>query len=263
MPLSRLQAPTPATSGRLFYAGAKNLILWVVTILFLLFGHSQTGLRAASPQAEQPTVDAAHQKADAADEFDWRDMPPLLSRVAGLAPEKAVKELLENTAVLRDYVALELQAQCGSGAPACDLKPGDPTLEAAITKRIDDTVRGNIFTRRNVTRVDYLLSHQPFPFTAITAMKSGGRQDAFLVLDFAENSYTSAQIESKYGSPRDKSIFQRFSMFEYRIDEKTYVAHAAFTIDPVTGQARRLAISLKRKNVQQKHADASRHAQTR
>jgi len=213
-------------------------------ILLLLWSLGPMGPVAASAQSEQASVPGSEGKPDSADDFDWREMIPLLYRAAGLPPEEAVKLMLENTAVLRAYVALELQAQCGPQASACSSQPASPAL---ITKRIDEVVRKGIFTRKNVTRVDYLM-RQPFPFAAIAAMKSRNRRDAFLVLDFAEKICTAAQIEDKYGSPRDKSIFQWFSMFEYRIDAKTYVARAAFTIDPVSGEAQRIAISLKRKD---------------
>lgn len=217
-------------------------------ILLLLSSLGPMGSGAASAQTEQASVPEAARKPDSADDFDWREMIPLLYRAAGLPPEEAVKLMLENTAVLRAYIALELQARCGPQASVCDSQPASPAL---ITKRIDEVVRKGIFTRRNITRVDYLLARQPFPFAAIAAMKSRNRRDAFLVLDFAEKSCTAAQIEDKYGSPRDKTIFQWFSMFEYRIDAKTYVARAAFTIDPVSGEAQRIAISLKRKHAQE------------
>jgi len=216
-------------------------------ILLLLSSLGPMGSGAASAQSEQASVPSAEGKPDSADDFDWREMIPLLYRAAGLPPEEAVKLMLENTAVLREYVALELQAQCGPRAPACDSQPASPAL---ITKRIDEVLREGIFTRKNVTRVDYLM-RQPFPFVAVAAMKSRNRRDAFLVLDFAEKSCTAAQIEDRYGSPRDKTIFQWFSMFEYRIDAKAYVARAAFTIDPVSGEAQRVAISLKRKDARE------------
>jgi len=148
--------------------------------------------------------------------------------------------MLENATVLREYIAQEIGSRCA----ACD---SPRASEAEITREIDGAVNKGIFSRKNITRVDYLMP-QPFALGAIAAMRSRNRHDAVLVLDFAPNSCTAMQIEDKYGSPQDKTIFQWFSVFEYRVSTKSYAARAAFTIDPVSGAAQRIAISLKRKN---------------
>jgi hypothetical protein len=95
--------------------------------------------------------------------------------------------------------------------------------------------------------VDYPLEGQSFPFSEIAALKSENRQDAYLVLQLADRSYTAAQLQAKYGAPYDTNIFQWYSVFTYRLNSAGYTSTAVFEIDPVDGAVIKIAISLRAK----------------
>lgn len=168
--------------------------------------------------------------------FDWRTALPYLDKAADLPDEEGIRELLENLTVFRAYIAKEIATQ--------DTKTA---RDAAVTEKIDAVVHEQIFRRHNIARVDYPLTRQPFPFTFVAALKTTKHQDAYLVLYFKEKSYTAAQVQGKYGAPSDATIFGASSLYTYKLDTATYTAKAAFTIDPVSGEVNRVAISLKRK----------------
>ncbi|HYN15879.1 MAG TPA: hypothetical protein VES66_08845 [Terriglobales bacterium] len=226
---------------------AMKPMICLVMMSLLLSGFAALGSRAASSDNSQPSSTSGPVELSA-DDFDWRDMLPSLYEAAGLPAEEGIKEMLENSRVLRAYVATDIQAQCKPGAQPCGTKSDGSMLQAAETREIDEIVREGIFRRHKITRVDYPLTGQPFPFTSIAAAKTQKHRDAYLVLDFTEHSYTAAQLQEKYGAPYDTIIFQWFSMYKYRLDTKTYAARAAFTINPVDGEVRRVTISLKRKD---------------
>lgn len=231
---------------------AMKPMIRLVMMWFLFFGLASVGSSAASGDSNPPSITNRPVEVSA-DDFDWRDMLPYFYVAAGLPAEQGIKELLESSRVLRAYIANDIQAQCRPGAQSaqrCGNKSDGSTLQAAVTKSIDEIVQEGIVRRHKITRVDYPLTGQPFPFTSIAAAKTQKHRDAYLVLDFADHSYTAAQLQDKYGAPSDTIIFQWYSMYKYRLDTKTYAAKAAFTINPVDGEVRRVAISLKRKDRQ-------------
>ena len=89
---------------------------------------------------------------------------------------------------------------------------------------------------------------QPFPFSEISVLRSEKQQDAYLVLQLADRSYTAAQVQAKYGAPYDTDIFQQYSVFKYRSDSPQYRSKAVFEIDPLDGAVMKIAISLKARN---------------
>jgi hypothetical protein len=231
---------------------AMKPIVRLVMMSFLLFGLAPVGSSAVSGDSNPPSITSRPVEVSA-DDFDWRDVLQYLYVAAGLPAEQGIKELLERCRVLRAYIANDIQAQCRPGVPSaqrCGNKSDGSTLQAAVTKNIDDIVQEGIFCRHKITRVDYPLTDRPFPFTSIAAAKTQKHRDAYLVLDFADHSYTAAQLQDKYGVPYDTIIFQWYSMYKYRLDTKAYAAKAAFTINPVDGEVRRVTISLKRKDGQ-------------
>jgi hypothetical protein len=179
-----------------------------------------------------------------ADNFDWREMVPYLFTAATLPGEQGIKAILENSSVLRAYVANEVQTDCERDEDQCSAK-GE--LESEVSKRIDDIAHEEIFRRHKTATVDYPLTRRPFPFSEIAALKSENHRDAYLILALADHSYTAAQVQAKYGDPYDTDIFQWYGIFKYKLDRPGYTSKAVFEIDPVDGAVIKVAISLKLK----------------
>jgi len=227
-------------------AHAMKPMLPLVLMWLLLSGLVPPGSSAGSGDSDQPPI-ATGSVEFSADDFDWREMIPYLYVAAGLPGEQGIKALLENARVLRAYVASDVQAECQSGRNPCGGRSGSFTLQGEVSKRIDQIVQEGTSRRHNITRVDYPLTRQPFPFTDIVALKTEKHRDAYLVLDFAGNSYTAAQLQDKYGAPYDTNVLEWYSVYRYRLDTRDYAARVAFEIDPIDGSVIRVAISLRRK----------------
>jgi hypothetical protein len=188
-----------------------------------------------------------------ADNFDWREMVPYLFTAATLPAEQGIKAVLENSGVLRAYVANEVQAECRPHENPCAAKDDGVTLEREVGKRIDEIVQEGFFQRHKAAIVDYQLTRRPFPFSEIAALKSEKHPDAYLILALADHSYTAAQLQAKYGDPYDTDIYQWYSIFKYRLDGPGYTSKAVFEIDPVDGAVIKVAISLKLKKTKNRH----------
>lgn len=211
-----------------------------VLMLTWLLSASAPAVWGAS-EGGKPSLGTA---AFSADDFDWREMVPYLFVAADLPAEQGIKAMLENSKVLRTYVANEIRAQCGRERRC----PNDGSvLDGEVTRRIDEIVQEGIFRKHKTAIVDYPLTHSPFPFSEIAALRSERRQDAYLILALADRSYTAAQLEAKYGAPYDTNIVQWYSVFKYRLDSPRYSSKAVFEVDPVDGAVIKVAISLKPK----------------
>lgn len=198
----------------------------------------------ASDSGNSPTVATAQPYS--ANDFDWRDMVPALATAAELPGDQAVKELLENSSILRIYILTQLRAECRSDKSRCAF--ADHTaLEKEITSRIDDIVSKSLVSQHKTAIVDYTLGSQPFPFSEIAAYKSEKQRDAYLVLSLSGRSYTSLRVKAKYGIPFDDDIFQWYGVYKYRLDNADYRSEAVFEIDPPTDAIVKIAISFKPK----------------
>lgn len=203
-------------------------------VIALLFACMLPPAASPAPADDARSASAAASAAVSAASFDWRAALPELDKAAGLSEEDGIRDLLETLPLLRAYMARELAAQAA-------------VQDQAVTDKIDAVVRQELFHHRDVTRVDYPLKHQPFPFTFVAAVKTRKHHDAYLVLYFADKTYTAAQVQAKYGAPPSASIVGAASLYTYKVDTPTYSARATFTIEPVDGSVDRLAISLRRK----------------
>jgi hypothetical protein len=200
----------------------------------------------ASDAGVQPSLTLGDRVRFSADSFDWRDAIPYLFTAATMPGEQAIKVVLERSNVLRTYVTNEFLIGCAADKSRCP-KAGDVTLDGAVDKRIDEIVDEGIFHQRKNAIVDFKLSQQPFPFSEIVAVKSEKKQDTYLILAFADHSYTVSQLQAKYGAPYDTDIVQWYSVFKYRQDSPRYTSKAVFEVDPVNGSVLKVAISLKPK----------------
>jgi hypothetical protein len=95
--------------------------------------------------------------------------------------------------------------------------------------------------------VDYPFQARFFPFTEISALRSDSQQDAYLVLLFADRTYDVTQLRAQYGEPDDTNVFDRFSVFMYRLNTPRYTSKAVFEVNPADGAVMKVAISLKAK----------------
>ncbi|MGA7443172.1 MAG: hypothetical protein WBW82_13460 [Candidatus Sulfotelmatobacter sp.] len=200
----------------------------------------------ASDGGNKPPDTGPQAQFSAAD-FDWRQMVPYLFAAAALPADQGIKAVLENSKVLRVFVGNEIRAECIPDKGRCAAKREGFTLQGEVNKRIDEIVREEIVHTHKTASVDYPLQGQLFPFSEIAALKSENRQDAYLILQLADHSYTATQLQDKYGVPYDTNIFQSHSVFTYRLNGADYTSRAVFEVDPVDGAVMKIAISLKAK----------------
>lgn len=181
------------------------------------------------------------------EDFDWREMVPYLFAAAALPEDDGVKQMLENAKVLRVYIASDVRAECKPGNERCDSSRDGFTPDGEITRRIDDIVKEGLIHRHKTASIDYAFDRRAFPFSQISALRSDKRQDAYVVVQFADRAYTVSQVQAKYGAPYDTDIFDRYSVFKYRLDNGHYRSKAFFEVDPTNGSVLQVAISLKAK----------------
>jgi hypothetical protein len=223
----------------------KPVILLVLWSFFSVFAPAQS---SAASDGSNPPSGTSGQAGFSADDFDWREMVPYLFVAAGLPEEQGIKALLENSKVLRTYVADEVRAECRPDKSPCGVKGDGFVLEEEVSKRIDRIVQEGIFHRHKTAIVDYPLARQPFPFSEIVALKREKQRDAYLILELPDHSYTAAQLRAKYGAPYDTNVLEWYGVYKYRLDTAGYTCKTVFEIDPVDGAVIRVAISLNRKN---------------
>jgi len=196
---------------------------------------------------------ASAQAEFSADDFDWRETVPDLLAAVDLPDEQGIRAILENSKVLRAYVAYEVRVECRPDKNPCAAKGDSSTLDAEVDKRIVEIIQESISRQRKTAIVNYQLTRQPFPFSEIAALKDEKHPNAYLVLQFADHSYTASQMQAKYGAPYDTNIFQWYSVFTYRLDGPTYNSKAVFEVDPVDAAVIKVAVSLKRKKPKNRH----------
>jgi hypothetical protein len=216
-------------------------------LLLLFFAFLTPSSSSAADSGNEPNIATA--RPFSASDFDWREMIPALAAAAELPGDQGVKELLENSSVLRSYVVNQVRSECKSDKSRCSPITDISALGQEVTRRIDAIVTKAIFTRNKMSIVDYSLAQQPFPFSEIAAFKSQNRRDAYVVLAPAGHSYTSLRVKAKYGTPFDDDIFQWYGVYKYRVDQPGYRSEAVFEIDPTNDAVIKIAVSLKpRKN---------------
>jgi hypothetical protein len=217
-----------------------RLLALLPLLLLSLFNPSWSN---SSESGEQPP-DATVRSEFSADDFDLREIIPYLFMATSLPGEQGIKAVLENSKVLRAYVADEVNEDCRREKNRCAAKT---VGEEEVSKRIDEIVREGIFHRHKTAILDYPLARQPFPFSELAAVKSDNHPDAYFMLSLADRSYTAMQVQAKYGTPYDTNIVQWYSVYIYRLDGSNYTSKAVFEIDPVDGAVIKVAISLKPK----------------
>lgn len=214
----------------------------LVILLVLLRTPSALSSGAANP-GNPPSTDAAF----SADDFDWRTMVPFLLQASGQSAEQGIHTILENSSILRQYIRSGVRAECRPGNNRCDSSAAGFTLEDEVTRRIAGIVKEELRHERKSVVVDYRFDNRLFPFTEIAALRSDSQQDAYLLLKFAEHSYYVSSLRAKYGEPYDTDVFERFSIFKYRLKNSAYASKAVFEVDPSDGAVMKVAISLKAK----------------
>ncbi len=225
---------------------AARLIALSLQVSVFIFNVGFSPL-SASDTGDGAAASAAHPFS--AGDFDWREMIPALAAASQLPADQALRELLENSSVLRTYVVNQVWSECKSDKNRCAAIADSAALQREVTGRIDAIVANTMFTRDKMAIVDYTLASQPFPFSEIAAYKSQRRQDAYFTLALAGKSYTSLRVRARYGAPFDDDIFQWYGVYKYRVDNAGYRSEAVFEIDPTNDAVLKIAISLKpRKN---------------
>jgi len=212
----------------------------LLTLSLLLSAPSSGAADANRPPA--PT-----QPAFSADDFDWRDMLPYLFDAAALPGEQGLQAVLENSKVLRIYVANEVRTECSPHKTACAATVDSSALDKEVSKRIDEIVQEGMVQRHKLAIVEYKLTRQPFPFSEIAAVKSEKSPETYVTLSLAGRNYTAADVQAKYGVPYDTDVVQWYSVFKYRLDNPHYTSKAVFEIDPVDGAVIKVAVSVKLK----------------
>ncbi len=219
---------------------------FALSLLFSVFVSIVVALPSRALSSGDGTPASTAHPFTAAD-FDWREMIPALAAASELPGDQGVKEMLENSSVLRAYVVNQVWADCKSDENRCAAIADSAALEREVTGRIDAIVAKTMVTRDKMAIVDYTLASQPFPFSEIAAYKSQKRQDAYFTLALAGKDYTSLRVKAKYGAPFDDDIFQWYGVYKYRVDDAGYRSEAVFEIDPTNDAVIKIAISLKAK----------------
>jgi hypothetical protein len=220
---------------------ATKLAALLLLIAFLL---TSSGRRSSALNPGDPPSGRA---GFSADDFDWRQTVPYLFDASQQASEQGVQTILEGSSVLRGYLANEARAECRPGNNRCDSSLAGFTLEGEVTRRIDGIIKEGLRHEHKSAVVDYPFQARFFPFTEISALRSDKLQDAYLVLQFADRTYYVTQLRAKYGEPYDTDIFDRFSVFMYRLNTPHYTSKAVFEVNPADGSVMKVAISLKAK----------------
>jgi len=188
--------------------------------------------------------------ADYKKSFEWEDVIPHLDRAACLSPKDGVRLLLQNVSLLRASVAIQLQARCNEQSieTICTAGLGQPTLEAAITSKIDENIAARTSSFGTMTSVDYVIPHQPFPFTAITALRSHNSPYAALAFEMPDRSpYSRSRIVNKYGRPTDEKVdAESYQLLSYKSDSTEYASNMQFQINPYTDATRRVTVSVQK-----------------
>ena len=111
-------------------------LLIALSLLLSIFALS---LSSASEGGGQPPGSSVQVKFSAED-FDWRTMIPYLSAAAALPAEQGIETVLQNSGVLRAYVANQVRAECALDKRLCVAKDV-LTLQEEVSKRIDGIIR--------------------------------------------------------------------------------------------------------------------------
>jgi hypothetical protein len=221
----------------------------ILLALLSLFVSAPSSRAAGTNHPPGPAAQAAF----SADDFDWREMVPYLFNAAALPGEQGIQAVLENSKVLRVYVANEVRTECSPHQDPCTAIVDSSTLDKEVSKRIDEIVQEGIVHRHKVAFVEYQLTRQAFPFSEIAAVKSEKNPETYLTLSLAGRSYTAADVQAKYGAPYDTDVVQWYSVFKYRQDTAHYISKAVFEIDPVDGAVIKVAVSVKLKKQKNRH----------
>ena len=222
---------------------------------FLMLSLTVSGLAPSLSSADGSTRPSAPALGAvlSADSFDWREIVPYLFMATALPAEQGIKAVLENSEVLRTYVANEVRVECRPDRDPCTATVDGVLLEGEVDKRIAEIAQETILWRHKTAIVDYKMTRRPFPFSEIAALKNEKNSDVYLILALADRSYTAADVQAKYGDPYDTDIYQWYSIFKYRLDRPGYTSKAVFEIDPVEGAVIKVAISLKLKKPKNRH----------
>jgi len=247
------QTPSLALSPSIRYDLALPTIIaparLLLTLALLLSVFAPSSRAAVANHPPTPVAPAAF----SADDFDWREVVPYLFDAAALPGEQGIQAVLENSKVLRAYVANEVRSECSPHKNACAATGDSSTLDKEVSKRIDEIVQEGMVHRHKAAFVDYQLTRQPFPFSEIAAVKSEKNPETYITLSLAGRSYTAADVQAKYGAPYDTDIVQWYSVFKYRLENPRYTSKAVFEIDPVDGAVIKVAVSVKLKKQKNHH----------
>jgi hypothetical protein len=214
-----------------------NRTLALAVLSVTVFARPVSHAFAGNPAPKTPNVSV--------EDFDWREMVPYLFAAATLPEDEGVKQMLENARLLRVYIASDVRAECKPGNERCDSSGSGFTPDGEVTRRIDDIVKEGLIHRHKTASIDYAFDRRAFPFSQISALRSEKREDAYVVVQFADHAYNVSQVQAKYGAPYDTDIFDRYSVFKYRLDNAKYRSKAFFEVDPTNGSVLQVAISLK------------------
>lgn len=209
--------------------------------LSLLVSVLTLALPIAANGRDRPTA----QPSFAAGDLDWREMIPYLYTAATQPGEQGLETMLENSKVIRAYVGREVRNECRQGNDRCDSSRPGFSFDEEVNKRIDGVVREGLLHQHKNTFVNYPLVDSPFPFSAVSVLKSDNHEDAYFVLEFAPHAYTGQDVQSKYGAPYDTDVFDRYGVFKYKLVDAKYTSKTVVEINPIDGEVMKIAISVK------------------
>jgi hypothetical protein len=184
---------------------------------------------------------------------EWSDAIPSLYQATKLSAKEGVALMLQSAVHVRTYAAIQLQRAArlvgDEGSAIYNAKLGDPVLEAAITRQIADTVSQRTDSHGSITSVDYPMTQQPYPFTAIMALRSNTEAYASLVFELSQGSgFTAERVKDKYGvSPETMVDPESFSLLTYPIVTGDYFAKIVFKVDAGDEEVRTVTVTMQRR----------------
>ncbi|HLX81863.1 MAG TPA: hypothetical protein VKS43_14885 [Burkholderiales bacterium] len=213
----------------------------VTAVLLATFDHKSS---ANKENNEDPLPVIDYKK-----RFEWADEIPYLYRASGMPPQDAVRLILQNSAHLRTYMAIQLLRGCSSESSdsICSAKLGEPALEEKISSGIDQEVTARLKSGGEMTSADISLLRQPGPFTRLIALKSHASPYASLVFFLTGgNGYSATRIKEMYGNPSDETSSDDSYVMTYKSQTTSYSTKTEFQVNVNSGEAKRVMISLQR-----------------
>jgi len=177
-------------------------------------------------------------------DFQENDAIPFLYQAAVQPPEEGVKLLLHSSAILRYDTAREIERAAAPDDPLAKTHLGDPALEAAIDRKIDELIRTKLETKELVTSAILPITpiEPEIPINAIYATRDHRARFAAIALFFPPGvPITAETVPMVHGRPTS----QTHDEFRYETRTKSYTSTIVFKVG-LNGVCTSVTVSVER-----------------